>query len=152
MLQARTKVACRIAQIEPQKLNEAVHFGHLPCAPETRPGVPRVFDVDALVMLRIYAHLMRGGFTSERAGLIACVLYNRFRVYDGRYTDHVATEACYVQYGEGDACAYCAPVETMDDYAIAGRTAIFTVSFDIARERALVAELLEAEARIVGAE
>ena len=73
-MKARTKLACSIAGLDPQKMNEAVHFGHLTCVPETSPGVARAFDVDQIVTLMIFANLTRNGMSSAQAGAIACAI------------------------------------------------------------------------------
>jgi hypothetical protein len=72
MLKARTKLACQIARIDPDRFNEAVHMGRYPCAPETRPGSARVFGVDDIVALTIYADQLASGLGGESAGAMAC--------------------------------------------------------------------------------
>lgn len=78
---ARTKVACDIAGIQPGRLNEAVHFGHYTCAPETVPGAARTFCEDDIVALRIYVTMLCIGLPSELAGKLAdgCFTHIRYR-------------------------------------------------------------------------
>jgi hypothetical protein len=80
-LRAKSKTACEIARIDPLRLNEAIHAGFYPCAPETRPGSSRVYDVDQIVALRIYGVLLGLSLSAERAGYIACEAYG---LYNGR--------------------------------------------------------------------
>jgi hypothetical protein len=74
----RTKKACEIARIDPARFNEAVHAGNYPCAPKTRAGAVRIFDLDQTVSLMIYGHLLAMSVTTERAGEIACSAYELF--------------------------------------------------------------------------
>ena len=81
-LRAKSKTACTIARIDPLRLNEAIHAGFYPCAPETRPGSSRVFNGDQIVSLRIYGVLLGLSLSAERAGAIACDAYSEFRGRD----------------------------------------------------------------------
>ncbi|WP_208353116.1 hypothetical protein [Pseudaestuariivita rosea] len=71
----RTKAACRIARIDPQRFNEDVASGDYPHAPKTRSGVSRVFDEADIAGLLIYRHLMDifgdRGFTKKTAAMYA---------------------------------------------------------------------------------
>lgn len=71
-LRARTKTACRIANVDPDRFNEAVHAGNYPCAPQTSPGSARVFDVDDMIALHVYSRLLSQEIPPRRAGHIAC--------------------------------------------------------------------------------
>lgn len=77
-LKARAKLACEIASIDPQRFNEMVHAGHYPCAPATRPGSARIFEIDEIVALRIFGNLLKMGVPPERAGNIACQAFGQF--------------------------------------------------------------------------
>lgn len=77
-LRARTKTACEIARIDPQRFNEMIHAGHYNCAPETRPGSARIFDLDQIVALRIFGKLISMAVSPDRAGHIACAAYSQF--------------------------------------------------------------------------
>jgi hypothetical protein len=74
----RTKKACEIARVEPARFNEMVHAGHFPCAPETRPGSARIFDLDQTVALKIFGDLLSISISPDRAGLISCTAYRLF--------------------------------------------------------------------------
>lgn len=76
---ARAKLACRIALIDPDRFNEAVAAGNFPCAPPTRAGAARIFDVEDIVVLRVYALLMEEGVTPSKAGPLACGLRDLLR-------------------------------------------------------------------------
>ncbi|KUF11670.1 hypothetical protein AVJ23_07945 [Pseudoponticoccus marisrubri] len=74
----RTKKACEIARVDPARFNEMVHAGHYPCAPQTRPGSARIFDLDQTVALKIFGNLLSMSVAPERAGQIACTAYQMF--------------------------------------------------------------------------
>ena len=69
---AETRAACRVANIDRQKLTDAINNGYYPCAPETKPGVARVYDVSDLIALYIFARLTERGEPAKRAGEIVC--------------------------------------------------------------------------------
>lgn len=74
----RAKKACELAGIDPGRFNEMVHSGHFPCAPETRPGSARIFDLDQIVALQIFGDLLSLQMPPNRAGQIACSAYSIF--------------------------------------------------------------------------
>ena len=80
MLKARTKLACRIAGIDPLRLNEAVHAGRYPIAPATKAGSSRVYEVDDIVALCIYKQLTDDevGVSAENAGYFAGQALSKF--------------------------------------------------------------------------
>ena len=69
---AETKAACRVVNIDRQKLADSIANGEYPCAPETTPGVARVYEINDLVCLYIFARLTERGEPAKRAGEIAC--------------------------------------------------------------------------------
>jgi hypothetical protein len=73
-LRARAKLACELAELNPNRFNEAVHAGQYPCAPVTRPGSARTFDANDIVALCVYSQLMREGVSAGVAGHRACKL------------------------------------------------------------------------------
>jgi hypothetical protein len=73
-LRARTKTACRVAGVDPDRFNELVAAGHYPCAPRTTAGVARVFTVNDIVALRVYAYMVDEGTIPSKAGPLACGL------------------------------------------------------------------------------
>lgn len=73
-LRATTALAADIARIDRQRFNEAIASGFYPCAPETIAGRARTFDLNDLIALTIYGHLLREGVTPRHAGTAACGL------------------------------------------------------------------------------
>ena len=73
-LMAKVSLATQICKVNPQRFNEAVAAGFYPCAPETVAGLPRAFDVEDMVTLRVYGHLIDEGMKPRSAGVIACGL------------------------------------------------------------------------------
>jgi hypothetical protein len=74
-------VACRIAGINRDRFNEAVHAGHYPCAPTTAKGSRRLFDEEDLIALCTYAFLIEEGLPARTAGDLACRILNQARSY-----------------------------------------------------------------------
>lgn len=81
-LRAKSKLACAIARLDTLRLNESIHAGFYTCAPETRPGAARVYEIDQIVSLRIYGILLALSLSAERAGHIACAAYSQFNGRD----------------------------------------------------------------------
>lgn len=77
-LGVRTREACEIAKVDPARFNEMVHAGYYPCAPATRPGSARIFDLDQTVALKIFGNLLSLSVAPERAGKITCAAYELF--------------------------------------------------------------------------
>jgi hypothetical protein len=64
--------ACRIAGLDRNRFNEAVHAGNYPCAPATAKGSRRLFNETDLIALYVYARLLEEGSAPRPAGVIAC--------------------------------------------------------------------------------
>lgn len=84
---ARTKLACKIAGVDPDRFNEAVHAGNYPCAPETTPGAARVFNIEDMVALKVYSRLLNQEIPPRRAGHMACGVLGVLKQHPG--TDRV---------------------------------------------------------------
>lgn len=69
---ARTQIACRVVEIDRQKLADAIATGDYPCAPATSAGVARVFEVDDMAALYLFARLNERGVPAKMAGAVAC--------------------------------------------------------------------------------
>ncbi|SFB82048.1 hypothetical protein [Tropicimonas isoalkanivorans] len=69
---AATALACKIAGVNSDRFNEAVHAGHYPCAPATSPGRARRFDVNDIIALRLYQQDIESGLSPSKAGHKAC--------------------------------------------------------------------------------
>lgn len=87
-LTATTKLAARIAMVEPDRLNEAIAAGFYPCAPSTSAGRARQFDLNDIIALRIYGRLIDDGVVPRKAGHIACGLRDFLQV-------HPDADQCY---------------------------------------------------------
>ncbi len=74
----RTKKACEIARVDPDRFNDMVYAGHYTCAPETRPGSVRIFDLDHTVALKIFGNLLAMSVAPDMAGQISCAAYQLF--------------------------------------------------------------------------
>ena len=69
----RTKAACRIAGVDPLRLNEAIYAGNYPCAPETRSGASRTFEEIDLITLTLWRDLMKNSEIHRmRIGDLVC--------------------------------------------------------------------------------
>lgn len=84
---ARTKLACKIAMVDPARFNEAVHAGNYPCAPHTTAGTAREFDIEDMVALRVYSRMLEQEIPPRRAGHMACGVRDVLRQHPG--TDRV---------------------------------------------------------------
>src|SRR5688500_12546877 len=82
-------LACRIAGIDRDRFNEAVHAGNYPCAPGTARGATRVFSLDDLVSLYVYVRLLEEEMPSKAAGRLACSIGTHPRMYPGDTRIHV---------------------------------------------------------------
>lgn len=109
-VKVKSKLACEMVKLEPQKLNEAVHQGHLPCAGETRPGAARIFDLQGLVMLSAFSQLLKLGMNTAAAGQMACIVH---RAYDEDLLGRAAQIVVYVDNSAQPPGNY--PVRIVDD-------------------------------------
>lgn len=71
---ARARTACRIVGVDPDRFNEMAAAGTYPCAPPTRAGAARIFDLDDMVSLWVFRRLTERGMSPGSAGPIACDL------------------------------------------------------------------------------
>ena len=79
-LKFRTKAACRVAGIDPQRLNEAIASKDgYPCAPKTSAGVARVFDEFDIIALFVFRRLTLNGFSQKLASGYACGVLSALR-------------------------------------------------------------------------
>lgn len=76
----RTKLACEVAGIEAQRLNEAIAAKDgYKCAPETKPGVAREFDEFDMIALYLFRFLSGLGYSQSLASMYACSVQRAFR-------------------------------------------------------------------------
>ena len=69
-----TKAACRVARLDPQRLNEAIARGDYPCAPSTVAGRARSFDPNDMIGRWYFREFLEDGYSVKRAGERACIL------------------------------------------------------------------------------
>src|ERR1700744_3852958 len=74
-------VACRVAGLNPQRVNEAAADGAYPAAPPAVRGTPRLFSPDDLLMLLIFGARLRLGEARGRAADFADVVMEGVRIY-----------------------------------------------------------------------
>lgn len=60
--------ACRLAKVNPYRLNEAIAAGFYPCAPQTKPGSRRMFSENDAVKLCVFGSLLGDGYPPRAAG------------------------------------------------------------------------------------
>jgi hypothetical protein len=70
----RTRQACKVVRIDPDRFNEHCAAGRYTCAPPTVAGKPREFNADDMVALMAFADLCHAGMKAEVAGRIAAWL------------------------------------------------------------------------------
>ncbi len=63
---------CELANVDRDRLNEAIARGDYPCAPETRPGARRMFGEADFIALSVYGALTSRGIPPRLAGGVAC--------------------------------------------------------------------------------
>lgn len=71
-MQVTTSWAMSITGADRIKFNEAVSKGHYPCAPQTRAGARREFDMADMVGLFAFARMTELGLLPRHAGSLAC--------------------------------------------------------------------------------
>lgn len=160
-LKFRTKAACRIAGIDPQRFNEDVAAGEYPHAPATTAGVSRVFDEADIAGLFVYAHLTRGCGEPYRFSKKLAATYARGVIRALRNTRYV--DYSHVEMWDGaradfplvrDADGEFVPA--FEDHPPQFKTplaqGLASVCFDLKAIRETVRERMEEEASILGEE
>lgn len=143
-LKARTALAAEIAGINPLRLNEAVSAGFYPCAPETRAGAARVFDVNDLVALTVYRHLLDEGMTQRAAGPVACGLRELLR----REPDALVARWVKTAFGDDGWCSESG-FSPGDDFFLGGDVVSFR-EWRLGMIKARIVHKLQAAAKVVG--
>ena len=151
-LKFRTKAACRIAMVDPQRFNEDVAAGEYPCAPKTSSGVSRVFDQFDIAGLFVYGHLMRvydpARFPKKVAAMYACGIINALR-------QRTTTDGSRVDFpldgfnDQGIRCNGDEPPYFGNDTC---RAVAATMSFDLKGIMHVVHQRMAEEANILGEE
>lgn len=141
---ARAALACEIAGIDRQRFAEAIASANFPCAPPTARGSARVFDVDDIVVVCIYARLLNLGLQPHRAGTYACQAFNSPQFRDG---DEVVTVAVPI---DGLRAYPGGPPFVNDEQA--DQLCAITINYHIESLRKYVVEKLEESAAILGSD
>ncbi|WP_197462486.1 MULTISPECIES: hypothetical protein [unclassified Erythrobacter] len=144
-----TKAACRVARLDPQRLNEAIAKGDYSCAPETVKGRARSFDPDDMIGLWYFREFLEDGFSAKRAGERACILMEAAKAYpDAR------TLTLVLDYFYGPGRVYPSDqVPSADDWdtaTISGTDIREARTFRIGKTRDMIAHYTEEERAIVG--
>lgn len=155
-LKFRTKAACRIARINPQRFNEDVAAGLYPCAPPTRAGVSRAFDKADLCGLTLYYHLTNvyspNQFSKSIAASYACQVIDAVHEMDRNGGDR----ADFPLNGFNDTYslreATDAPSFGRDNGHTVGSAFAATMCFDLRSIVEYVEKRMEEEAQILGEE
>ena len=139
-----TKAACRVAQIDRQRLNELISSGDYSVAPETVPGRSRLFDEIDLIALFIFARLFERDWRPLRAGLLASNIITQLR------KDSAAGE---VTVFSPIASSLTRAIEKPQEVAGAhngGMAVLYTQTFNIETVRDLVRAGIEEERAVIG--
>jgi hypothetical protein len=141
---AYTASACRIAEIDRQKLTDVIASGDYDCAPPTVAGRARRFFIPDLIALHTYARYTEMGYPSRIAARFACQIK---QVLD---QEPDAEFVRVVQPIMGSAFANSEPAIDPAVSHISGIRIRHHIIFDLRNTRALIEQKLEQEARIVG--
>ncbi len=142
---ARTFVACKIAGIPAPKFNGLVASGEYPCAPPTEAGTTRIFGIDDIVALVIFARLLEQGFKSKLAGRFAC----KAKEVAERYPAEDRVTFAWNMNGQVSAVA---PKTDLRSGQISGGAIMFAVTFDMRNVREFVQRELANYRPILGDE
>lgn len=140
----RIKAACRIADIEHQRFNEAVAAGHYPCAPRVARGATRLFNTLDLVALYFYGQLLKQQWPPRLAGRYACIIRDVLE----RAPDEKSVMVIRTSCGSLEGLAESALTETPrvhHPFKVLQR-----FSFDIENARSFIDREIEEELSIVG--
>jgi hypothetical protein len=100
----RAPLACRIAKVDRDRLNEAIARGDCPFAPTVSQGKARLFSINDVVALYIYGRLVERGFASRSAGQLAKQIGELAEVLQG-HEDAVGVSVLHTLSGGRQAMA-----------------------------------------------
>ncbi|MEM9045024.1 MAG: hypothetical protein AAGC81_10020 [Pseudomonadota bacterium] len=144
---ARTKLACEIANLDPQQLNEVISFKHFNCAPKTKAGSARVFQRDDIVVLIVLSLLLKAPLKQSQAGFIAC------EIKDVLKSDHGSKLEWITFFQDMAGFSVClAGQMNPDEKPAAFGPIFFELSFPVGAFRRDVEEKLAEHATILGSE
>ncbi len=148
----RTKAACHITGVEPQRLNEAIAAGAYTCAPNTTPGKSRTFDEDDLLALFVWGFLINhNSYPLKMASMYAC------RILENARHRHIQ-EPARLDFPLNPFPSEMIPCQSDDPttfhHSIGGvvTTSFATLSFNLELLRKEIQGRMEAEAIILGEE
>ncbi|MEQ8292691.1 MAG: hypothetical protein RIA08_10835 [Roseovarius sp.] len=145
----RTKAACRIADVNPLRLNEAIYAGNYPCAPETKSGSARVFEEVDLMGLSLWGKLMKDpDIHRATVGDIVCSFLSYLKM------DHME-EIERLDFPK-NPFGFMNPAKAEQPisftYAVEKRHAFYAMSFDVKAIREEVRARIAEEMEIIGEE
>jgi hypothetical protein len=147
-----TKLAMRIAGLDPLRFNEAVAGGIYQCAPRTVPGKARTFTETDLHGLYYFARLMEGGFENARAGEIACglVAFLLEHQTDDKPFSRVVYVVSRVRRFFVSAHEFEKMEKTGKEFNATGGGAVYSIKFELDFVRERIREAIEEERSIIG--
>lgn len=94
------KIACRVARIDRQRLNEHVASGAYYIAPDPAKGGSRYFMEEDMIPLYVFARQTERGLNSKKAGNLASMLHDALR-HGGavQFQDETLIAVCYATNG-----------------------------------------------------
>lgn len=144
-----TKAACRVARIEPQKLNESISRGDYPCAPATVAGRARSFDPDDMIGLWYFREFLDDGYSAKRAGALACTIMEAAKAYP-----EARTLTLVLDYFYGRANVFptdqVPTADTWDEVTFSGSDIRETRTYRIGKTRDMIAHYTEEERNVIG--
>lgn len=84
-LRARAPIACEIARVDRDRLNEAIAADLYPCAPPTIRGRSRTFDRFDIFALFAFGRLIDRNYAPRYAGHLACEIMRETRSMTDRF-------------------------------------------------------------------
>jgi hypothetical protein len=138
---AKTSTACEIAGISAAKFNGLIATGEYPCPPPTVAGSTRIFEIDDIVALFIFARLLDHGFKSKIAGRFACKARYVAECYPNQ--DQVT-----FAWNMNGLVSPVAPDADLADGYISGGPVMFKVTWDFRNIRQIVQRALDDANRI----
>lgn len=144
-----TKAACRVARLDPNKLNEAIKREDYTCAPKTVPGRARSFDPHEMIGLWYFREFMDEGYSPKKAGERACLLQEASRIYPQARTltmvfDYFYGRATVLPTNE------VPPAEKWDEVLFSGTDIREARTYRIGKTRDMIAHYTEEERGIIG--
>lgn len=139
-----TVAACRVVNLDRQRLNEFIANGDYTCAPDTSPGRARLFTEDDLIALFVFAREVERGMKPLIAGRLAQNVRETLSERPGAETAKTVGRIV------GPHFERTGPTITASSDV--GRLIFNVIEYNLAGIRKLVAEGVEEERQIIGPE